>query len=242
MSKKASPTAVGAFVIGAMVLITIGVMLFSSGQFFTQTYKVMAVFPGNVQGLNVGAAVVMRGVRIGSVTSIDVVLDNQTHAITVAVYMEIDPNTIKNTASNHLILSNTKKQWDQQAETFIQQGLRAQLKLQSMVTGQMIIDVDFYPDTPIMLSHIDSQIIEIPTVETVTDKLVNQLKEIPLQAIADKLLDTLEGINGLVRSKKIKELIHNSNLTLVQSQQTLSSVDTALKDISRLTRHIDGQC
>ncbi len=245
MSKKANPTAVGGFVIGAMVLIIIGVMLFSSGQFFSRTYKVMAVFPGNVQGLNIGAAVVLRGVRIGSVTNIDVILDNQTKAITVPVYMEIERGTVKNSALKDLAMSETEKEWKQEAEALIHGGLRAQLKLQSLVTGQMIIDLDFYPDTPIMLSHIDDHIIEVPTVETITDKLVNQFEQIPLQAIADKFLDTLDGINTLVRSKELKETIHNTNLTLIQLQQTLNSVDTALnttlKDISKLTRHVDGQ-
>ncbi len=245
MSKKASPAAIGGFVIGAMVLLIIGVMLFSSGQFFARTYKIMAVFPGNVQGLNIGAAVVLRGVRIGSVTNIDVVLDNQTKAITVPVYMEIERGTVKNSDFKDLAKSETEKEWKQEAEALIQGGLRAQLKLQSLVTGQMIIDLDFYPDTPIQLSHIDDHIVEVPTVETITDKLVNQFEQLPLQAIADKFLDTLSAINTLIRSEELKETIHNTNLTLIQLQQTLNSVDTALyttlKDISKLTRHVDNQ-
>ena len=245
MSKKASPTAVGVFVIGAIVLIIIGVMLFSSGKFFTRTYQLMAVFPGNVQGLNVGAAVVMRGVRVGSVTDVDVVLDKKTKAIIVPVYMEIMRGTVKDVSLSELTISDAEHQWNKEVERLIQGGLRAQLKLQSLVTGQMLIDVDFYPDTPIVLSHINEGIVEVPTIATVTDKLLNELEQMPIQEIAQKLLETLEGVNLLVRSEEIKDSVHNANLAIVQFRQTLNSVETSLNstlgEISMLTRNVDNQ-
>ena len=245
MSKKASPTAVGVFVIGAIVLIIIGVMLFSSGKFFTRTYQLMAVFPGNVQGLNVGAAVVMRGVRVGSVTDVDVVLDKKTKAIIVPVYMEIMRGTVKDVSLGELTMSDAEHQWDKEVERLIQGGLRAQLKLQSLVTGQMLIDFDFYPDTPIVLSHINEDIVEVPTIATVTDRLLNELEQMPIQEIAQKLLETLEGMNLLVRSEEIKDSVHNANLAIVQFRQTLNSVETSLNstlgDISTLTRNVDNQ-
>ena len=245
MSKKASPTAVGVFVIGAIALIIIGVMLFSSGKFFTQTYQLMAVFPGNVQGLNVGAAVVMRGVRVGNVTDVDVVLDKKTKEIIVPVYMEIMRGTVKDVSLSELTISDTDHQWNKEVETLIQGGLRAQLKLQSLVTGQMLIDVDFYPDTPIVLSHINEDIVEVPTIATIADRLLNELEQMPIQEIAQKLLETLEGINLLVRSEEIKDSVHNANLAIVQFRQTLNSAESSLNatlgDISMLTRNVDSQ-
>jgi paraquat-inducible protein B len=243
MSSKASPTAVGAFVIGAMILFVSGIMLFSSGKFFTQSHTVMAVFSGNVQGLNVGAAVVMSGVRIGRVKDIAVVLDTATNAITIPVYIEIDRDAVKDVNLKKMTMSVTDNEWNQEVEALIQGGLRAQLKLQSLVTGQMIIDFDFHPDTPIVLSHISEDIIEIPTIATITDKLINKFEKIPVQAIADKLLATLEGINRLVRSKEVEDSVNNANLALVQFRQTLNTMETSVKttlvDVSRLTRNLD---
>jgi paraquat-inducible protein B len=245
MSKKSSPTAVGAFVIGAIVLIVIGIMLFSSGKFFTRTYKLLAVFPGNVQGLNIGAAVVMRGVRVGSVTDIDVVLDKDTKEIIVPVYMEIERGTVLDVSLSELTMTDTERDWQQEVGYLVEGGLRAQLKLQSLVTGQMLIDFDFYPDAPANLTDINDDIVEVPTVATITDKLINELEQIPMKAIANKLLETLDGINSLVRSEDVKNSAHNANLALVQFRQTLNSVETSvnntLGDISMLTRNVDSK-
>ena len=66
MSKQASPAAIGGFVVGAVALVIAGVLIFGSGKFFTHTTPAVMYFEGNVQGLQVGAALKFRGVPIGS--------------------------------------------------------------------------------------------------------------------------------------------------------------------------------
>ncbi|MFV9646304.1 MAG: MlaD family protein, partial [Desulfobacterales bacterium] len=73
MSKKASKTAIGGFVVGALALIVVGVLIFGSGKFLTKTQTYVMYFEGSVRGLNVGAPIVFRGVKIGSVTRIQLV-------------------------------------------------------------------------------------------------------------------------------------------------------------------------
>ena len=70
MSKQANKTVIGIFVVVAIVLVVAAVLILGSGKFFKQTLKAVCYFEGSVGGLNIGAPVVFRGVRIGSVTDV----------------------------------------------------------------------------------------------------------------------------------------------------------------------------
>ena len=76
MSKKANPAVVGAFVTGAIALLTVGVIVFGSGSLFKDTRKWVLHFEGSIKGLNPGSPVVFNGVRIGEVSRIRVVIDD----------------------------------------------------------------------------------------------------------------------------------------------------------------------
>jgi len=119
MSKQASPIAVGSFVIGAIVLIVAGVLLLGSGKFFTKTHTAVAVFPGNVKGLKVGAAVEFRGVRIGSVKDIKVLMDLPKKKVYVPVYFDIENGVIADMNFKQLSRQLPEKEWHAEVEKLI---------------------------------------------------------------------------------------------------------------------------
>ena len=96
MAKQASKTLIGAFVLGAVVLIVSGLMVFGSGRFFTKTYAYVMYFEGSVKGLTVGAPVVFRGVKIGSVTDIVLLTDLKDMTVQIPVYIEVIPEEVSN--------------------------------------------------------------------------------------------------------------------------------------------------
>ncbi len=253
MSKSASPTVVGGFVIGAILLTVAAVLLFSSGSLFTKTYTVVAVFPGNVKGLAVGAAVEMRGVRIGSVSDIKILTDLKTKTVTVPVYFEIERSSMKDMAFQDLSDDElSKDEWEQEVEALVEAGLKAQLSLKSLVTGQMIVDVDFHPDAPIKLTDIDSRYLEMPTIETITDRVINKLRDLPLTELVSKAIRLLENIDQVVTSQEVRETLANMQQVTEDAHQLLTNVDaqveplsssvkTTMDDISSLTRTVDGQ-
>ena len=253
MSKSASPTVVGSFVIGAILLTVAAVLLFSSGTLFTKTYTVVAVFPGNVKGLAVGAAVEMRGVRIGSVSDIKILTDMKTKTVTVPVYFEVERSSMKDMAFQDLSADElSKEEWENEVEALIEAGLKAQLSLKSLVTGQMIVDVDFHPDAPIKLTDIDSRYLEMPTIETITDRVINKLRDLPLTELVSKAIRLLENIDQVVTSQEVRETLANMQQVTEDAHQLLTNVDaqveplsssvkTTMNDISSLTRTVDGQ-
>ena len=133
MSKAASKTLIGAFVIGAIALAVIAVIIFGSGKFFTKRPVYVMFFEGSVKGLNEGSQVNFRGVKIGSVKDIELKFDAKDLAFLIPVYVEIDPTKV--TGFKGTI--GREEAW----EELIQKGLRAQLELQSVLTGQLMINV-----------------------------------------------------------------------------------------------------
>src|SRR5512142_3288249 len=90
MSKTASKTLIGAFVIGAVVLAVILLIILGSGRLFSRTFINVMYFRGSVKGLNVGSPVLFRGVKIGSVKRIALLYDALDLSFLIPVYVEID--------------------------------------------------------------------------------------------------------------------------------------------------------
>ena len=191
MSKQANTKLIGGFVIGAVVLVMAGILLFGSGKLFTEQKKFVLFFEDDVKGLNVGAPVDFDGVKVGTVTDIKIVLNKKDLSLTIPVFIEIDPDKItfdsKISELGKLVESKNKG-----AKTFIQlmidRGLRAQLEMQSLVTGQLGIHLDLHPDTPVRLVGAEPGIPEIPTARSALSALAETLEKLPIAEIADKIV------------------------------------------------------
>jgi paraquat-inducible protein B len=228
MSKPVNKTMIGLFVVGALALVVVAIGVLGSGKFFEKRYKYYMVFEGSVKGLNVGAPVVFRGVKIGSVSAIHMHFNYATKALTVLVYAEFDQAQVEtsNISEADARLVREEGQYAMIRE-FIARGLRAQLEMQSIVTGQLQVALDFYPDKPAVYTGIDKTVQEIPTIPTPLQQLAKKLESLPIDEIVNKLGLALDGITKLVQSPELKESIANLN--------------TALKDVQTLARNVDTQ-
>ena len=94
MSDKPHTVAIGAFVIGAS-LIAIATLLFLLGSGFGRKETVVMAFDGSVKGLNVGAPLALRGVKVGEVTDIEVVLDSANANVIMVVEANFDADNIR---------------------------------------------------------------------------------------------------------------------------------------------------
>jgi paraquat-inducible protein B len=222
MSKQANKTVIGIFVVVAIALAVAAVLILGSGKFFKQTLKAVCYFEGSVGGLNIGAPVVFRGVRIGSVTDVILSVESSKLIFTIPVYIEIEPDKFS-------VVGVRPKQLGQNLKTFVDRGLRASLEMQSIVTGQMQVGLDFHPDKPAKFAEfrIDTKTPEIPTIPTPMRELTKKIENIPFDKIFDKLASAIDGIDKLVKSPEIPEAIRSVNL--------------ALGDVRKLVKDVDGQ-
>ena len=90
MNKRMSPAVIGAFVLGAVALIVIAIVVFGSGRLFRQTRNFVLYFDNSVNGLRIGAPVKIKGVEIGSVKDIRILVGQGTAGDKIPVVIEID--------------------------------------------------------------------------------------------------------------------------------------------------------
>lgn len=221
MSKPVSKTLIGGFVVGAMALVVVGVLVFGSGKLLRETFKFVMYFEGSVKGLNVGSPVVFRGVKIGSVNDILLRYDPADMSIKIPVIIEIEPDRVE-------VLGGVPTEPDPEAviRQLIERGLRARLQMQSLVTGQLMVELDFHPDKPIRLVGTDTGHPEIPTIPSPLEELSKQIEEVPIEEIFKKLLAAVEGIEKIVNSPEVKGIIASLNLTVEDARKLLQNVDS----------------
>jgi paraquat-inducible protein B len=222
MSKQANKTVIGIFVVGAIALVVIAVLILGSGKFFKQTFKAVCYFEGSVGGLNIGAPVVFRGVKIGSVTDVQLRFDSSKLIFVIPVYIELEPDKVG-------VIGARPRQLGENLKAFIDRGLRATLEMQSFVTGQMQVGLDFYPDKPAKFAEnkVDTKTPEVPTIPTPMQELAKKIQNLPIDQIFEKLSSTLSAIDKVVSSPEIPEAIQSMNL--------------ALEDVRKLVKNVDGQ-
>jgi len=223
MSKQANKKAIGAFVVVALALAVAAIIIFGSGKFFVKTSQYVAYFQGSVKGLSVGAPVVFRGVKIGQVTKINIYADQRDRSFEIPVFMEIDPENFKH-------LGPVAENQEQYLQDLIKNGLRAQLQMQSMVTGQLMINIDFYPDTPVRMIGgqtimLPEDVKELPTIQTPLQKIETTLENIPIGEIAKSINKSLQGIEHIVTSEDLAK--------------SLDYFKQTMKDLRDLARHVD---
>jgi len=206
MSKKAGPVFIGIFVLGALALVIIAIMIFGTGKFFSDRPRYVLYFEGRVKGLVVGAEVAFRGVRIGNVTDIQMYFHPENQTIHIPVIIEIDMKKITRLAGKFKDSNET----DRVIGEMVSNGLRAQLKLQSLVTGQLYVDFDFHPDKE--ANFLSSELVEsgieypeLPTIPSEMEEIARVLGKLPIEALAYKALDAIEGIERMINSTEMKE-------------------------------------
>lgn len=214
MIRKANKKVIGLFVVGALILMMIGIVVFGSGELFKRTNKFVLYFDGSVKGLSIGAPVMFRGVSIGTVKDISLIYDSKVGTVMLPVIVEIEQGRIKGTPSFSDFGGDKK---------MIELGLRGKLEVQSFLTGQLMISFDFYPNQPAKLRGILKGYPELPTLPTTPD-IFDVMNEIPIKDIAKNLDDASKGINKLVNSNDIQKSLYDLQNTLQETKGAMHSV------------------
>ncbi|MBV8165921.1 MAG: MCE family protein, partial [Alphaproteobacteria bacterium] len=176
MIQRSNPRVIGGFVLLAIGLLVATILVFGSGRVLKKYARAVIYFQGSVSGLREGAPVDFRGVQIGTVQEISVKYDVQNRQLSIPVVVEIDPSRIK-------VVGRADEESRPSLDRMIEQGLRAELRLQSFVTGQMAVQLNFQPRTEARLvGGPDLPYPEIPTVPSTFEQATEVLTELAKDA------------------------------------------------------------
>jgi paraquat-inducible protein B len=190
-------------------------------------------FKGSVGGLSVGAPVKFKGIKIGEVIDLKLEFDYDAMAFRIPVIIEIEPERIAWTGKQSI----DKKRGN---EILVEKGLRAQLKQGNLITGQLFIDVDMYPDAPPRKVVYGGKYPELPTIPTPIEeitkgitRIVDKLEKLPLEQIGNDLRDTMVHLNK--STEQLQKLMQNIDEKVAPAATaTFEKTETTLTKLDRL--------
>lgn len=255
MQKNKTYRSVGMFVFVGMFILGAIIYRYVIKTFLTKDseYPVM-YFEESIKGLNVGSPVVFKGVEIGQVTGIKLVVDMETGTFKTPVYAEF----IENKSFEFKDKRNLEPR--KALKDLISKGLRARLVSGNYLTGQLMIELVMEPNTPIEFNGYPYEP-EIPTIMSSFGAISKDLQEIPLkktmlslsnivQDLEEKLPNILKNISDISdnmskmttkmdkimdkKSDETSKVVHNFNNTL----EDIAKASVSLKNLTDyLERH-----
>jgi len=220
-ARASRPVLIGAFVLAALVLLVAAVLATSGGRLFARKDAVVMHFRGSIFGLQVGAPVVFRGVRLGSVTSIGLAYDAGQDRFSIPVVAELDRDLIDQVGG-----ADGSARPALRLETLIARGLRAQLQMQSLLTGQLYVDLDFRSDRPASSLGPRGGMTEIPTVSTAIQDIKNQVDGMDLRRMVEDLSSIARSVRQTVASPRI-------DATLAQAEQAATRLNHLIERLDQ---------
>jgi paraquat-inducible protein B len=223
MAKRVSPTLIGAFVVGAIALAVCAVLVLGGRRWFQSPVTCVMAFDGSVAGLSVGAPVRFRGVPLGSVS--DIQLRYGTSRIVVVT--KIEPSRIEGMAP-----AVAKEGVAHVVQAAVGEGLRAQLQIDSLITGQLYVGLDYYPDTVTAPPGAGNGACEIPTIPSTLaqfqeemKKAITKLEQLPLKEALGAVARAGDAIEKLAASPEIPAVLRSAERTMREAQTLVRNLN-----------------
>jgi ABC-type transporter Mla subunit MlaD len=224
MSNHSNPNyfRLGIFVLAAIGALLTIILIFGSGQFFKKSFMVETYVKQSVTGLDAGAAVRFRGVKIGQVTLIALSGDLYEKEVPmiqkqeyVVVRMQIYGDALER---SHL-------------ESFIKDNLRARIRSMG-ITGVNYVELDFYPksDQNSTLKYSwDSEYPVVPSMPNQADEIISGIQ---------KLIGSLNSLNVEGTQKKFDALLGNLNKLMAGDGKNNAGLINSVQDLNVLLDRI----
>jgi paraquat-inducible protein B len=244
MSQRANPTVIGAFVLGAVAIAVGAIVFFGSSNLFAKKQDYVTYFNQSVNGLGIGSNVKYKGVTVGKVTQMQLQFQGENQPPLVKVQYEINTDNLRNKYGLAITLGNPEYH-----KRAIEQGFRAKLDFESLISGQLYIALDFYKGAaPAVLRPQQDNILEIPPLPSDIDtilanltKAIGNLGAVDYSALAKDLQDVLRSVTSAINSLQLNKLGNsldnaaNSISSLASGEQVKSALGSVRQSFDQLT-------
>jgi len=226
---RANATIIGAFVLGAIVLLVAGILFFGSGTLLQKRIAIVSFFHGSVAGLQVGAQVTFRGVPVGEVKAIGIRVDPTTRASIIQIDMRLWPDKVA-------IYGPRTAADDKLVPTLVAQGLTAQLARQSFVTGLLNVDLDFRPSVQASRFGAETGVAEVPAVQSEYDALTTKLEDVDIEGAIRSVQRTLGNLDAVLTTPELKQAIKELPGAVTSVRHAAQTIDREVAQLSRAAR------
>lgn len=234
MSQRPNPLAIGLFFAMALTLLVVTLFFFGASGFFKKSERFVVFFDGSITGLKVGAPVTFQGVQVGQVADIRLGVRNHSNDILIPVFVDIDRQKFPEFANN----TNGMR------DRLIERGLRAQLKLQSLLTSLLSVELDYHPEYPVRLTGQQAGYPELPSIPTPMQELTKSLDEMNINQLVNRTRTAIEGIDRIVNSPDAQASLATLRKLLEHADQAVVHFDgetvPAVRDLRRTLENLNA--
>ena len=224
-----------------------------------ETLAFTMYFKESLRGLTVGAPVELNGVGVGEVRNIMTDVDPKTNEFRFPVEVALFPGRLR-AMSREGVADPTPAEQKARIDNYIESGLRAQLKTGSLLTGQMYIGIDLFPQaTPAKIDWTKSPPV-FPTqpgmmveLQATLMNISKKLEDMPIGQISADLRTALQSLNRtLVGAEQMvkrmdkevtpaaksalddaRRMLNTANQTLASDAPLQQDLRTSLRELSR---------
>lgn len=227
MKRQLSPTLIGSFVVAGIALIATAIIALAGNSYFTRKERTVMHFSGSVYGLQVGAPVVFRGVRVGSVESIEVFYDRATDSFSIPVVAALDSDAVSG-------LDGKRSDGDVglALPALVERGLSAQLSMQSLLTGLLYVDLDLRPQRVGSLRGTYRGATEIPTTATAIQNLRDQFDGMDFRRVAEDISAIAASARAVVSGPQLKQALDDLAEITASFKRMSSRLDQRLDPLA----------
>lgn len=202
----------------------------------------VVVFAQSVRGLASGAPVEFRGLPVGEVVSIGLDIDPAGQVARVPVTIRLFPAQLKSRGAG--TKAGPAIDPDVLLEALVAKGLRAQLRPANLLTGQLLVALDYFPNAPRAKLDLAKTPRELPTVlgsfedlQVKLGRVLERLDALPLEDIGADLRKSLAALERLLQTaeqaaRRIEqEMKPESESTIAEVRRTLAGVRATLDEV-----------
>lgn len=256
MSKRANPTAVGAFVLGSFLVAILLIVYFGSLKFFAKEECFILYFQNSANGLDVGAPVKFKGVRVGSVKEIRIHSFGAAKSLASRAYIPVVVSLDEALIQKEGIMKDFTD--PELLKKHIEAGLRGQMELDSLISGKLFIELDYDRNSPLKLVQESGPYQEIPTRLSTIDEagetasqVFSDLRTIDIAYMYTEFMNLIENLNAkvdaldfskmqnsftdaadsvavLAQSNELNEAIRNFKSASQKADKLLSTLDESM--------------
>jgi paraquat-inducible protein B len=210
-------------------------------------------FTGTVRGLSVGAPVEYRGIRVGTVKHIMLGEDPQHEGIiSPVVIIDIEPqrtmqyHDVDDSETTRREAEEMETSPQERIEYLVKRGLRARLQTGSLLTGQLFVDLDIYPNAAPARVIKGGRYPRLPTLPTSLQSIMANVNRILTEIEKADLKGTLVNLNTLMASTSglmsaLERDVPGLAAELGETLQTAKNTLAALQRTASTDGEIGGQ-
>jgi paraquat-inducible protein B len=202
----------------------------------TRTEDYVMLFDESVRGLSVGAPVDFRGITIGEVTNIATQYNRETGDLRMEVAVQLFPDRVRGRLGSPLPEIADPADSKARMDRAVGRGLRAQLRTANLLTGQLYIALDFFPDAQSALMDWSQNPPAIPTspaslsqLQDAIARIASKLDKVPFDTIGADLKRAAAQLERTLASADT--LLHGFDTELApEAKETLVDVRTMIEE------------